>query len=109
MFQIKVVEKNKTHILRSKTFPPKSFRLWADVKKKDRSRQARADNIMRRMRFACRITKERIKTHIVILLNAYCLSTATLVTRQRLIVVLTLPVSFRAGTIPFVATSFRYF
>jgi len=68
MFQVEVVEKNKTHILGSKTFSPKSFRVWTDKKKKDRARPARADNIMRRMRFACWITKERIKIHT----HSYC-------------------------------------
>jgi hypothetical protein len=57
MFQIKVVEKFKTHILCSITFPPKSCRLWDNVEKYGTARQATHDNIIRRMRFACWITK----------------------------------------------------
>jgi hypothetical protein len=56
MFQTKVVEKIKTHILYSITFFRKSFRLWDNVEK-CRDRQATDDNIIRRMRFACWITK----------------------------------------------------
>jgi hypothetical protein len=57
MFQIKVVEKIKTHILCSITFFRKSCRLWDSVEKYGTARQATCDNIIRRMRFACRITK----------------------------------------------------
>jgi hypothetical protein len=54
MFQTKVVEKIKTRILCSITFFRKSCR--------GRDRQATDDNIIRRMRFACWITKA-IDTH----------------------------------------------
>jgi hypothetical protein len=57
MFQKIVLEKIKTHILRSKTFFRKSCRLWDNVEKFGRARQATDDNIIRRMRFACWITK----------------------------------------------------
>jgi hypothetical protein len=57
MFQTKVVEKLKTHILCSIKFFQKSYRLWDNVEKYDRTRQATDDNILRRMRFACWITK----------------------------------------------------
>jgi hypothetical protein len=57
MFQTKVVGKIKTHILCSITFFRKSCRLWDNVEKYGRARQATDDNIIRRMRFACRITK----------------------------------------------------
>ena len=51
MFQIQVVEKNNTHIVRSKNFSPKSYRLrWDNVEKYGAARQARGDNIMRRRR-----------------------------------------------------------
>jgi hypothetical protein len=57
MFQTKFVEKIKTHILCSITFFLKSCRLWVNVEKYGTARQATDDNIIRRMRFACRITK----------------------------------------------------
>ena len=52
-----VVGKIKTHILCSVTFFLKSCRLWNNVEKYDRARQARDDNKTGRMRFACWITK----------------------------------------------------
>jgi hypothetical protein len=57
MFQTKVVEKIKTHILCSLTFCRKLCRLWDNVEKYSTARQATDDNITRRMRFACWITK----------------------------------------------------
>jgi hypothetical protein len=57
MFQIKVIEKIKTHILCSITFFRKPCRLWDNVEKYGTARQATDDNIIRRMRFACWITK----------------------------------------------------
>jgi hypothetical protein len=57
MLQTKAVEKIKTHILRSITFFRKSRRLWDNVEKYGRSGQATDDNTIRRMRFACWITK----------------------------------------------------
>jgi hypothetical protein len=53
MFETKVVEKIKTHILCSIMFFQKSCRLWDNVEKYGRARQATDDNIIRRMRFAC--------------------------------------------------------
>ena len=55
-FQIKVVEKLKTHILYSITFFRKSWCLWHNVKHYGTARQATDDNIIRRMRSACWIT-----------------------------------------------------
>ena len=53
MFQIKVFEKIKIHILRSATFfPLKSCRLCDNVEKYGAARQATDDNTTRRMRFA---------------------------------------------------------
>ena len=58
MFQTKVVEKIKTHILCSITFFfRKSCRLWYNVEKYCTAGQATDDDIIRRMRCACRITK----------------------------------------------------
>ena len=57
MFHIKVVQRIKTHILCSITFPPKSCRLGHTVGKCDRVTQATDGNIVQRMRFACWIPK----------------------------------------------------
>jgi hypothetical protein len=58
MFRTKFVEKIKTHILYSIVFFfRKSCRLWDNVEKYGTARQATDDNIIRRMRFACWITK----------------------------------------------------
>jgi hypothetical protein len=58
MFQTKVVENIKTHILCSTIFVSrKSRRLWDNVEKYGTARQATEDNIIRRVRFACWITK----------------------------------------------------
>jgi hypothetical protein len=57
MFQTKVVQKIKTHILRSITFSRKSCRLRDNVEKYGTARLATDGNIIRRMRFACWITK----------------------------------------------------
>jgi hypothetical protein len=54
MFQTIVVEKIKTHILRSMFFFfLKSCRLWENVEKYGTAGQATGDNILRRMRIAC--------------------------------------------------------
>jgi hypothetical protein len=57
MFRAEVVEKMKTHILGSITFSQKSCRLRDNVEKCGAATQATDDNIIRRMRFACWITK----------------------------------------------------
>jgi hypothetical protein len=54
----KIVEEIKTHILCPIIFfLQKSCRLWDNVEKYGRARQATDGNIIRRMRFACRIYK----------------------------------------------------
>jgi hypothetical protein len=53
----KVVEKIKHTFYVQKTFVRQSCRLLDNVKEYGRARQATDDNIKRRMRFACRITK----------------------------------------------------
>jgi hypothetical protein len=58
MFHTKVVEKVKTHILCSITFP-KLCCLWDNVKKCGRARQATDDNTVWCMHFACWIIKAR--------------------------------------------------
>ena len=62
MFQTKVVEKIKTHILCSITFLQKSWRLWDNVEIYCRARQAADVNIIRRMRIAC-WTNNATNTH----------------------------------------------
>ena len=57
MLQTKVIEKIKTHILYSVTLFRKSCRLLDNVGKYNAAQQATRDNITRRMRFACWITK----------------------------------------------------
>ena len=58
MFQTRVVEKIKTHILYSKLFfLQKFYHLWYNVEKYGRARQATDDDIMWVMNFACWITK----------------------------------------------------
>jgi hypothetical protein len=58
MFQTKVVEKIKTHVLLSATFFSENHafyeRMWKNVVEPDRATE---DNIIRRMRVACWITK----------------------------------------------------
>jgi len=57
MFQAKIVEKIKAHILYSITFSLKSRRLWDASEKYETTRQAADHNVIRRMRFACCIIK----------------------------------------------------
>jgi hypothetical protein len=58
MFQTKVAEKIKTHIfVFSNFFFRKSCRLWDNVEKNTVQPDTPHDNIIRRMRFACWITK----------------------------------------------------
>jgi hypothetical protein len=92
-FQIEVVEKTKTHILCSVTFSRKSCRLWDNVEKYGTAGQTTDGNIIRRMRFACWITKA---TDTLRIFNTYCFRTATVVTRTCLNVtfILALPVLF---------------
>jgi hypothetical protein len=59
MFQTKLLEKSKTHVLCSVTFSRKSYRWGDNVEKYEEP--LRPQMTMRRMRFACRVTKE--KTH----------------------------------------------
>ena len=57
MVETKVVEKIKTHILCSVTFSRKSCRLWDNVEKCGGAREVSDDDLIRRMYFACWITK----------------------------------------------------
>jgi hypothetical protein len=87
IFQTKVIEKIKTHILCSVTFlPRKSRRLWRNVEKCCRAGQTTDDNITRRMRTSCWISKATDYT--LRIGNNLCFSTKTMVTRTRLNVTL---------------------
>jgi hypothetical protein len=57
MFQTKVVEKIKTHILCSITFFRNSCCLWDNVEKYGTARQATDGIMIRRMHLACWVTK----------------------------------------------------
>ena len=57
MFQTKVVQKIKTHILCLVTISRKSCRLWDNVEKYGRAWQAQEGDRIWRMRIACWITK----------------------------------------------------
>ena len=89
VFRIKVVEKIKTHILCTITLFRKSCRLWDNVEKYGRAREAR-DDIIRRTRFACCICKAsrarhtHTLTHSLRTCNTYCFSTAKMVSSARL-------------------------
>ena len=62
MFETKIVQKIKTHILRPITLFRKSCRLWDNVEKYSTARQATDGNIIRRMGIAYWIT-EATDTH----------------------------------------------
>jgi len=79
MFQTKVVEEIKKHILFSMFFSPKIvpfMRMWKKVLQWDRPQTT-----IWRMRSACWITKV---TYTLTVCNIYCFSTATIVARTRL-------------------------
>ena len=61
--QTKVAKEIKKLILCSITFSQISCLLWDNVEKCGKAREVKDDNIVRRMRFACQITKTRIQTH----------------------------------------------
>jgi hypothetical protein len=81
MFQTKVVKIIKTHISHSITFFLKSCRLWDNVEKYGTARQSTDGSIIRRMRFACWITKAT-DTHLEYVI--LCFPMATMVMRTRL-------------------------
>jgi hypothetical protein len=84
MFQTKVAEKIKTHIWNSVTFFSKSRRLWENVVKYCRAGQATDGNLSR---VHCRLDTYDYK-HTLIICNAYCFSTATVVAWTRVNVTL---------------------
>ena len=79
MFQTKLVEKLKTHILCSVTFFLN--RAFYEIMWKNIVEWGRQQMLIWRMHIACRITKA-INAHTIY--NTYCSSTTTTVTRTRL-------------------------
>ena len=84
MFQTKVAEKIKTHILCSVTFFRKSCRLWDNVEKFCREGWAADAN---KVHAHCMLDTWGYK-HTHTICNVYCFSTATMVARKRPIVTL---------------------
>ena len=93
VFQTKSVDKIKKRVLCSNFSFPKSWCLWDNVEKCGTVRQATDDNIIRRMHFACGITKA---TDTLRVCNTYCFYAATMVmpTRLNVTCIRTLPVLF---------------
>ena len=79
MFQTKVVEKIKTHILRSTTFFRKSCRLWDNVEKYCTAGQATDDNSAHALFIQYTDYK-----HTFRICNTFCFSTAATVARTPL-------------------------
>jgi hypothetical protein len=71
MFQTKVVEEPQTHVLCSITFSRKSCRLRDNVEKYGGARQATVDNIIRRTRFECWITKATNRNSQYVIIIAF--------------------------------------
>ena len=89
MFQTKVVEKIKTHILCSVTFFKKSYRLWDNVEKYGTAGQTAVDN----MAYALCVLVISGYKHTLTICNIHCFPTTTMVARARFIVIYTtLPV-----------------
>jgi glycosylphosphatidylinositol transamidase (GPIT) subunit GPI8 len=93
MYHTNVAEKTKTHFIFSNFFR-KSSRLCDNMEKYGTAREATDDSIIRRMCFACRITKDtHTRARTFSICNIYWFSTTNLVTRMRLsfALILTLP------------------
>jgi hypothetical protein len=86
MIQTKLLETIRTRILCSITFSRKSCCLWDKVEKYDKARQATGDNIIRRMRIACWLTKTT-NTHSEYVIF-FCFFRAKIVAQMHLIVTL---------------------
>jgi hypothetical protein len=89
----RLVEKIKKHILCWVTFFLQSCRLWDNVERYGGARQATDDNILRRMRIKCSMTKATNKDSMC---NTSCFCTEIVVTRTRFSVpfIRTLPILF---------------
>jgi hypothetical protein len=80
IFQTKVVEKIKTHVLCSATFFHKSCRLWDNVEWYCKAGQPTDDDMAHAH---CMLDNESYR-HTLSIWNTYCFSTATVVMRTRL-------------------------
>jgi len=78
------VNKTSKHIVCSITF---FVRLWDNVEKYCRTGQATDENIIRRMRIACWLTKDKYR-HKLKIRNTYCFFMATADTREHVNVML---------------------
>jgi hypothetical protein len=70
MFQTEVIEKIKTHIIRSVTFSPE-IRVVYEITRKNMVVPDRPQRIIWRMRFACLITKATDTHSEYVLLNVF--------------------------------------
>jgi hypothetical protein len=85
-FQKKMCTENQNIYFVFNNFFPENRAVYEIMwKKYGTARQATDDNIKRRMRFACQITKEYKHTQIY---NTYCFSTTTMITHTLLNVTL---------------------
>jgi len=73
MFPSEFVEKTKTHILCLVTFFPKNGAVYEIMENYGRARRATDDNIIRRMRCACWITKATSAHSEYVMLIAFLL------------------------------------
>jgi len=71
MFQTKVVQKIKTHILCSVTFFRKSCGLWDNVEKYCTARKSTDENLIRRMSITCWIPKTTNTRSEYVVLTAF--------------------------------------
>jgi hypothetical protein len=97
MFPTEVVERIKTRILYIIIFfPRKSCRLWDNVERYSRARQATDDNTISRMRCASCVTQKKLTRNN----NTGGFSTATMVSRMCIndTFIRTLPVLFKSQT-----------
>ena len=78
-------ENQNAYFLFSNTFLRKSCHMWDTKEKHCKAGKATDDNIIRRMRFTCWITKT---THTQRICNTYYFTTAKIDTRKRLVVTL---------------------
>jgi hypothetical protein len=99
-------ENQITHFIHNNFFFRKSYLLWDNVTKHCTAEQTTNDNITWRMLIACWITKS--KKNVLIIRNNYCVSSATIVTRTRLIVTYCLSCFFQWSPGTLVLNSLRH-
>jgi hypothetical protein len=79
-------ENRNTHLMSKKVSSPRLCHLRDNVERYCKP----TDNVIRRMRFACPLSKARMQAHAFIMCGTYCFSSAIVVTRTRLIPILLL-------------------